>query len=215
MVNNSRIPIILAVLFLFNFLLIFFSYTEGLDKELPTVYFEERQAVTFFSALFLAGTGMTAFIIAWLHRRLDPVRPFFNFWFLSGIGFLCLSMDDYFMGHEGIDSAVLKLFGLNPEHYQFDGLVIGAFGLIAAGICWSFRKEILRYKTFLLLICLGGLGLGGTVLFDQLENVVGHHKGVVIEESFKIIGVTFFFAAYQTALFDFLKRLPLPAKSSP
>lgn len=214
MTKDSRIPIILAALFIFNFILIFFSYTEGLDKDLPTVYFEERQAVTFFSALFLAGTGLTALIIAWFHRRLDPVRPFFNFWFLSGLGFFYLAMDDYFMGHEGIDSAVLSLFGLNPDNYQFDGLVIGTFGLIAAGVCWYFRKEILRYKTFLLFICLGALGLGGTVLFDQLETVVGHHKGVVIEESFKVIGVTFFFSAYQTALFDFFKRLPLPVKTS-
>jgi len=213
MIKGSRIPLILAVVVIFNFLLIFFSYTEGLDKELPTVYFEERQAVTFFSALFLAGTGLTALIIAWLHRRLDPVRPFVNFWFLSGLGFFYLSMDDYFMGHEGIDSAVLSVFGLNPDNYQFDGLVIGFFGLIAAGVCWSFRKEILRYKTFLFFICLGGLGLGGTVLFDQLETVVGHHKGVVIEESFKIVGVTCFFAAYQTALFDFLKRFSISVKA--
>jgi len=199
--------IILAVVMAFNLPLVFGSYFAGLDKHPPTIFFEERRTVTFFSALFMACTSLTSFLIAWVHFRVDHAHPVANFWWLSGCGFLYLSLDDYFQAHEGIDSAVLRLLGINPAQYKFDGLVIGAFGLIALAVCLRFRAEILKRPTFVFLLMLGGVGLFGTVLFDQLESPIGHDLSVPIEESFKVIGTAMFFAGYQTVLFDFLKPL--------
>jgi hypothetical protein len=50
-----------------------------LKKPNPALCFEERHTVTFFSSLFLAGTAVRAFIIGYLHVRIDGARPVTNF----------------------------------------------------------------------------------------------------------------------------------------
>jgi hypothetical protein len=204
---------ILLMVLGFNLPLVIGSYIAGLKKEPPTHFFEERETVTFFSCMFMAGTALTSFVIAWLNTRLTRAHAVWNFWWLSGCGFIYLCLDDYFMGHEGIDRSVLKALGVDPERFQLDGVVIGVFGLIAFAVCAHFRKEIIRHPTFVFLVVVAGVCLAGTVLCDQLEPVLGHHLGVVIEESFKVTGACVLFTAYLTVLFDYLKRLVSTARS--
>jgi hypothetical protein len=56
-------------------------------------------------------------------------------------------------------------------------------------------------------LTLGALGLGGTVVFHGMERIDIVYE--VTEESFKIVGVTFFFLAYYLALTTSLDRVKI------
>ena len=211
---QRRTLLILGILVVFNALLIFSSYTFGLKKPNPALFFEERHVVTFFSCLFLAGTALTAFIIGYLHRRIDGAHPVANFWWLSGVGTLAMSMDDWFQGHEGIDSAVLRLLGTPAHPYQFDGYVIALLGLIALAGSWYYRREVSRHPPLVFFLLLVGVCVAGTVGFDQVATGLGPHLDLVIEESFKVVGASLLFGGYLTVLLDFLKRILAASSAS-
>lgn len=198
--------IILGVVLAFILPLVVIAYVAGLEKDPPTHFFEEYQAVTFFSALFMAATALTSFVIAWIYARLNQRNLLTNFWWLSGCGFLYLGMDDYFQAHEGIDKAVLKLLGTDPENYRLDGVVIGCFGLIALVVCWRFRHEVIKFPKFVFFLYVAAGCVAGTVLSDLIEPLLGHDLSVPIEESFKVLGTAVLLAGYQTVLFDLLRR---------
>lgn len=204
---QRRTVLILALLVGFNALLIFSSYTLGLKKPNPDLFFEERHVVTFFSCLFLAGTALTAFITAYLHVRIDGAHPVANFWCLSGVGALVMSMDDWFQGHEGLDSTVLRLLGMPAHQYDFDGYAIAVLGLIALAGSWYYRREVLQHPTLVFFLLLVGVCVAGTVGFDQVATGLGPHLDLVIEESFKVVGTALLFAGYLTVMLDFLNRI--------
>jgi len=122
-------------------------------------------------------------------------------------------MDDWFQGHEGIDSAVLRLLGMPAQRYQFDGYVIALLGLIALAGSWYYRREVLRHPTLVFFLLLAAVCVAGTVGFDQVATGLGRHLDLVIEESFKVVGTSLLFGGYLTVLLDFLKRV-LPASST-
>jgi len=206
-ISQRRTQLILALVVGFNAVLILGAYFGGLKKPHPGIFFEERHVVTFFSCLFLAGTALMAFIIGYLHSRIDGAHPAANFWSLSGVGALGLSMDDWFQAHEGVDGAILKLLGKPADLYNFDGYVIAFVGLIALAGAWYYRREVLQYPALVFFLLLAGVCVAGTVSFDEIATGLGPHLGLVIEESFKIVGGSLIFAGYLTVLLDFLKRL--------
>jgi hypothetical protein len=118
-----------------------------------------------------------------------------------------MSMDDWFQGHEGIDSAVLRLLGMTPHRYEFDGYVIALLGLIALAGSWYYHREVLRHPTLVFFLLLVGVCVAGTVFFDQFATGLGAHLDVVIEESFKVVGTSLLFAGYLTVLLDSLERI--------
>ena len=155
----------------------------------------------------MAGAALTAFLTGYLHVRIDGAHPVANFWSLSGVGTLVMSMDDWFQGHEGIDSAVLRLLGMPAHRYEFDGYVIALLGLIALAGSWYYRREVLQHPTLVFFLILVGVCVAGMVLFDQVATGLGPHLDLVIEESFKVVGTSLLFAGYLTVLLDFLKRI--------
>ena len=161
-------------------------------------YFQEKEAVTFLSALMLGLTSLCALTSALIRRRLDPKKRVLTFWALSAFGFFFLSMDEYFMMHEGMDTPLLLLLGKDPQVDHLDGLVFLILGAIAVLTGYKARKEISPYKDFIILFALGFICLGGMITFDILDQNSKVIK--VIEESFKITGVTFFFTAYLSAM---------------
>ena len=204
----KRTLITLAIVVLFNFLLIFFSIKDGLDDADMMMRFREKEAVTFMSALLLGLTSLTSLVIYLLKKKVASIDKGFRFWLFTSIGFFYLCMDEYFMAHEGMDEAVGSLFGKDVKALGLDGLVIGAFGLMAAGLCFYFRKEIFRHKEMFPFLFLGGFCLVGTVVFDQLWRLKDIAITIeVIEESIKIVGVSLFFTAFLTALTSFIKKI--------
>jgi hypothetical protein len=194
--------------------MIFFCIKDGLDDGNIMLRFNEKEAVTFMSALMLGLISLISLVMYLIKKKVGTQGKGFRFWLLSSIGFFYLSMDEYFMAHEGMDEMVGSLFGKDIKAWGLDGLVIGAFGLIALGVCFYFRKELFRHKDMFPFLFLGAFCLLGTVVFDQLwrlENVALTME--VIEESIKIVGVSFFFAAFLTALTTFIKRLEVKYQS--
>lgn len=196
------IPIILIL----NFILIFFSIRDGLNKKDITLRFQERQTVTFFSALLLGFTGIISLIIYSLRKKLSPTDKGFNFWLFSSLGFFYLCIDEYFMAHEGIDNFVFSLFRESNQKLHLDGLVLGFFGLVALVICFLYRKELLRKREILPYLFLGGFCFLGMVTFDLLYSSL-RDIGILIEESFKILGVSFIFAGYILNLFSYIQKI--------
>src|SRR5262245_15324298 len=130
---------------IFNALLLTGSICLGLHKGDMDRYFQEGETVTFFSALFLAMTSLTAFFCSSLHMRLDKAS-WFNFWSISCAGFFYLMLDENFMIHEGMDRAILRSLGRPENAYNFDGWILGGMGCVGLILIWRNRKELMRYK---------------------------------------------------------------------
>jgi len=194
---KKTVKIIIFVLLL-NALVIFLNIKSGIGKGDMMFRFREREAVTFLSALMLGLTSLTSLFIYKIKKKANILSRGVKFWLFSSIGFFYLCMDEYFMAHEGMDEIVGSLFGKNIKDLNLDGLVIGAFGLLALGVCIYFRKELFKHKVIFPFLFLGAFGLCGTVLFHMLERIDIVFE--VIEESLKVLGVSFFFVSYLVAL---------------
>jgi len=202
-----KILIVIVVVLILNAIVISSCVRSGQRKGDIMLRFRERQAVTFLSALMLGIISMISLVIYFLKKKLIPPDKGRRFWLFSSIGFFYLCMDEYFMAHEGMDEAIGSLFGKYIKDWNLDGVVLAVFGLIALGICLYFRRELLKHKQILPFLLLGGICLAGTVVFHILERIDIILE--VVEESFKIVGVSFFFAGFFTVLTSFLKRLSI------
>ena len=207
-----KVPVIIAVVLLVNVIIIGANVSSGISKGDMMLRFQERQAVTFLSALMLGLTSLTSLIIYQLKKRSGYKSKGRRFWLFTAIGFLYLCMDEYFMAHEGMDGAVAALFGKDLGDTNLDNMVIAFFGLIALTVCLKFRKEIFKHKELLPFLALGALGLAGTVIFHAFERVALVWE--VVEESFKIVGVSFFFAGFLTVLLTYIGNLSISETNS-
>ncbi len=189
----------------FSCYLVFAATVAGLKKEDQLYYFAERQYFTFFSALILAFTSLVSGMTSGLYRKIQSGYPKFNFWIISSVGFFYLCIDEFFSVHEGMDRAILRSFGQDPRAVNFDGWLLGGLGVVGLYIAYRFRREVSQHKDFLFLFVAATLFFAGMVLADQL--VAEGFPWGIIEEAFKILGVTFFFAAYSTVLRDLHQHL--------
>jgi hypothetical protein len=208
--HKKKIIITLIALVIINFAIIFASIKDGQAGNDPMYRFQERQAVTFISALTLGLTSLTALFIYLLKKKIQPLQEKTGFWLFSAIGFFYLCIDEYFMAHEGIDEWVGSWFGKNIKEMNLDNLVIAFFGIIALIFCIYFRKVVLKNKIMIPFFILGGLGLTGTVIFHSFERINVYYE--VAEESFKLVGVTSFFSAYLLAFLTFRDNLQIAYK---
>ncbi len=203
--------IIIVVVLIVNTITIGASVKSGIDKGDMMLRFHERQTVTFLSALMLGLIGLMSLVLYKLKKRMSPLNKGYRFWLWSAFGFFYLCMDEYFMAHEGMDEAVGALFGKDVKDMNLDNLVIAFFGLVALWVCFKFRKEIFKHKKEMLpFLLFGAVGLAGTVIFHSFERIWIVWE--VVEESFKIVGVSFFFAGFLNALLSFINKLSIAEK---
>jgi hypothetical protein len=205
----KKTALVIAIVLVLNLIVVFSCAKSGAKKGDMMLRFHEREAVTFLSALMLGLISLMSLILYLLKKRLPVFDKGRRFWLLSSIGFFYLCMDEYFMAHEGMDEAIASLFGKDIKHLNLDNLVIAAFGLIALGVCFYFRRELSRHKEIFPFLFFGGLGLIGTVIFHRFERIDILYE--VIEEGFKLLGVSFLFAGFLTALTSFIKSISVVA----
>jgi hypothetical protein len=155
---------------LFNLLLLSNSIYSGLQKADIGYYFKEAKCVTFFSALFLGLTSFVSGLLAYLHCRRERLNPVLNFWSLSSIGFFYLMLDEYFMIHEGMDRAILTALGLPERIYNFDGIILGLFGMAGLIILWKCWEQLCTYKTFITLSLFAFICFIFMVIADEIES---------------------------------------------
>jgi len=187
---------IALVFFLINLIAIGSSIVSGYQRGKLAYRFEEKQAMTYFSSNQLAGTALMAWATYLAHRKLlkrDPRkdRSVF-FWALSALGFFFLMLDESFQIHEGLDNYISHSRTVHGDA-GFDGLATLGYGVVAAGVCYYFRAELLRYRRCLIYYAIGGVFLVLTSVLD-----IGNESQlqIVIEESCKILGVVAFLTAY-------------------
>jgi len=211
--ERKRILSIFAGIVFFNFMTIFFCIKSGLAKNDIMMRFNEHQTVTFLSALTLGLTSAVSFFIYKLKKKLSSPNSSPKFWLFSSIGFFYLCMDEFFMAHEGLDEFLFSFFG-KPERESLglDGIVIGVFALAAFAFCYFYRKEVFSHKIILPFFSLAGVCLVATVIFDQLEtiNIILE----VLEESFKIVGVTLFFGGYLATFLSLWDKTSISLKET-
>ncbi len=202
----KKVTIVAVIVLFFNILISFLAVKDGLRQGDIMLRFRERQTLTFVSALFLGFTSLTSLVIYLLKKQVKDFSQKYNFWLVSSIGFFYLTIDEYFMAHEGLDEGLASLFGKDIKHLNLDNLVIAGFGLLALFICLYFKKEIFLHKEMPIFLGLGSLGLLGTIVFHSFErvNVVWE----VVEEACKLLGVCFFFVAFFLALLSVIKQIP-------
>lgn len=159
--------------------------------------FEEKQAITFLSSNQLGATALVAWLVFILRQQLTPseARAGAGFWAFSGMGFLYLMADESFQLHEGMDSAVYRLFGGQGDPVV-DGAATAAYGLLAAALCYRYRREITRYPATLAFFLAGGLFLAATSVLNAGETT---QVRIVIEETAKLLGVVCFLLGHLAA----------------
>ena len=104
-----------------------------------------------------------------------------------------------------MDRAILESFGKDPRLLNFDALILGGFGLLGMGLFWYFRNELLKYREFSILFFVAGGCFLMMVLFDHYGSHASHW--MILEDSFKLLGVTFFMGSYLSALAGYHNRL--------
>lgn len=192
---------ILWLVLFFDIILCVSSAIDGARHGDITYRFQERQTVTFFSAFMLGLTGFISYMIWRVKRKLHPGDKGKRFWALSSCAFFYLMLDEYFMAHEGFEDAISFLLGRPDMPIEADWFVMGLYGVFAIFVCLYFRKEVIKHKKLLPFLIGGGIGLFGTALFDFLNS---SPLAIVIEESFKIIGVSYLFVGFLMTLFELI-----------
>lgn len=168
-------------------------------------YFQERHFFTFFSAVMLAGTALVAALIHFLYSKIVDSHEIWSFWLISAFGFFYLCLDEYFIIHEGMDRALLRLFGADSAAHNFDGWILGVFGIIGIVIVCRCRKQVLQYGNYIFMFLVATLFFGCMVLSDQLLG--NAYPMMLFGEIFKILAVSFFFVAYLSVLYDIHMQL--------
>ncbi len=135
-----------------------------------------------------------------------------KFWLTSSLGFAFMTIDEYFMCHEGTDFRISEFFGYQREP-GLDGLVLLLYGLIALGVIIYYRKEIYSYPYAVFLFCLAAVFFIGMISFDLIgdsKHIAAFEKRtIVVEESFKLISTCLFFSAYIVVFSNVVERVRL------
>jgi uncharacterized membrane protein YsdA (DUF1294 family) len=193
---------------LLNIIICLVAALAGHKKHDAYHYFQERMAMTFISALLLGLTSLCAFTLSYVRKQAALAKSRLDFWLISSVGFFYLMIDEYFMLHEGMDTPLLKLFGENSQVVNLEGLIFAVMAIFGITIAVKCRREITERKDFVVFCVLATVCLAGMILFDLLNQDNPVIK--VIEETFKLTGVTFFFTAYFSAMLSQIKQVVKP-----
>ena len=166
----------------------------------PMYYFQERRFFTFFSALILGGTALVSAQVNYLHHKIVDGFQAWNFWLFSAAGFFYLALDEYFIIHEGIGEAVRRLAGMEVRGYHFDDWVLAVFGAVGAVMICRYRKQVLQYGNFVFMFLVASMFFACMVFSDFFFEDT--YPLSLFQEIFKMLGVTFFFVAYQSVMHD-------------
>jgi len=170
--------------------------------------FQERQAVTFISALQLALTACLAVFIFILGRLLyekskDRLRDV-SVWAISAGIFIFCMIDEYFMLHEGIDGDIATAFFGITENPHLDGLTLSLYLVGALVVFLKFKKEILRHKEAFQIFCMGALFFLCSILLDLKSEAAFK---IVLEESMKLFAVSCMFMGHASVLGDYINEM--------
>lgn len=199
--------IIYGILFL-NLVAIIACVKMGLSFEDVSFLFQEREAITFLSALQLGFMSVLSVCIyavkRSLHKENKNYLKLLKVWLISFILFAFATADEFFMIHEGIDGDIATFFFGMRENLHLDGITLALYGFVALFLFFKFKTEILKYKDAVKLFVIGGffyllsmaLDLGS---IDQFQ--------IILEESSKLISIGFLFSGFVAIFSSVIKEL--------
>ena len=122
----------------------------GISAGNISLFFQERQSITFLSALQLALISALSIFVYIIKQLLNKnnIRnlKMSKIWLISSFVFAFATADEYFMIHEGVDGGIFTFFFGITENPNLDGIVLGLYGVVALFIFFRFKEEILKYK---------------------------------------------------------------------
>jgi len=161
---------------------------------MPSRYFREHTAGTYYSGALLITAGALAACVA---RRAGPAS-FRRFWAMAAAGFVYLGLDDVLRIHEEMDRSIHRFLGWDPEHWLTDHLddaIVVFYGVVASAWAYYHREALLRLRWAARGLAVAFIGFGVMTVLDVL--------GIVptVEESLKLLAeamiVAGLFAAYR------------------
>jgi hypothetical protein len=161
---------------------------------MPSRYFREHQAGTYYSGLLLLGTSG----LAWGAARRAGMASSRRFWAVAALGFVFLALDDVLRIHEETDRLFHRLVGWDPDHWLTDHLddaIVALYGMVAATWAYRYRAGLLHLRRTNVCLAAGfALFVGMTVL-----DVLGTWP--TVEDSLKLLAeaaiITGVFAAFR------------------
>jgi hypothetical protein len=199
---------IIPGIILLNYVAVNAGVRLGLSFEDVSLLFQERQAMTFVSALQLGIISVLSVCIYAIKRLLykgDARRlRLGKVWIISFFLFAFAAMDEFFMIHEGIDGDIATFFWGIKENPHLDGLTLALYGAVALALFFKFKSEILRHRAALPLFITGGFFF---ILSIGLDLKTVEQFKLILEESSKLFAVGFLLSGYVVVFHNAIKEL--------
>lgn len=193
---------------LVNFVGILLAIEMGLPFDDVAFFFQERETVTFFSALQLAIVSMLSLFVYLIKKLLNRENArslkMARIWLISFLVFAFATADEYLMAHEGIDGEIASFFFGVTKNLHLDGITLGLYGVLALFLFFKFKKEILKYKDAVFLFCVCGFFFLISICLDIGST---YQFRIVLEESFKLMAVGFLLSGYVSIFLEVMQDL--------
>ena len=193
---------------LLNYGIINYSVFVGTRFNNISFFFQEREVVTFFSALQLALTSCLAIYIYTIGKALYKKNAThlkeIKVWLVSAAVFAFCAIDEYFMIHEGIDGGIATIFLGKTDNPHLDGLTLAVYLVVALFVFLKFRKEILKHRRAFGLFSMGGFFFLLSIILD-IRSISDFR--IILEESAKLMAVAFLFLGHISVLRDYMEML--------
>jgi len=107
-------------------------------------HFDESGFVTFFSFFQLVAIAVITGKIK--SQSLLTSSPSL-IWKIISLGFVFLAADEVLKIHEHVDKGIHLLFSIEETNItdRIDDVLVGLYGLVAVGVLWFYRSEIMKY----------------------------------------------------------------------
>lgn len=174
------------------------------------------------SGFQLIASDIAASTIVFLSLRVHASRPFIFLWGMMSTLFIYLALDDMLMLHERVGFVLNRWTGLHGAYESFNWLlyftpfiVVGIF-TIALAVRTLFLIDI-RTRIWALcgftgfLLTLIAEAVGGYLL--RIGAIPLYHLSIIFEESFLLVGETFFLIALLLAASSLFSRSFVPRDS--
>ncbi|MEM8613822.1 MAG: hypothetical protein AAGF93_17485 [Cyanobacteria bacterium P01_H01_bin.105] len=164
---------LLTILLTVNVIVVGLSIWAGISEGDLRTYFDEESFITWLSTFqLLAIAIVSAGLYILRSRQRWSWRSPAIVWLLIALGFAFLAADEFYEYHERLDIWLHGLLGIEETGLtdRTDDVIVGLYGVIAAGIAYRYRHEIKRYRNILPLLWSGFAVLFVMVFLDILTN---------------------------------------------
>lgn len=157
-----------------NTVAVLLSVWVGISQGNLPAYFGEGSVITWISALQLlaiAFVSLKLYLLRDGQQRWSWRSPTF-IWLLVALGFVFLAADELLEIHEQLDAWLHTIWSIQETALtdRIDDLIVGLYGVAAAGLVYLYRREIKRYSQLLPLIFISFAVLFVMVFLDVLTN---------------------------------------------